>query len=166
MLGHETNTNDRKQLCESEESQTLNSLLANMIASKRMGHSGMATATVLKFMQKTAEDETLRQQLEKLLGVGDGNISSEADLDPAESAALKGERAPVVAEFAALNGYDFSVDELVTVVDAFQKHQAGEMSDDAFASLIGVPATVGGGGQDLVGVTKVKRWFMKTYLGY
>jgi hypothetical protein len=37
----------------------------------------MATATVLKFMQKTAEDETLRQQLEALLGVGDGNISTE-----------------------------------------------------------------------------------------
>ena len=53
----------------------------------------MATATVLKFMQKTAEDEALRQQLESLLGVGDGNISSEADLDPAESEALKGDRA-------------------------------------------------------------------------
>jgi len=45
----------------------------------------MATATVLKFMQKTAEDEALRQQLETLSGVGDGNISSEADLDPAET---------------------------------------------------------------------------------
>ena len=87
----------------------------------------MATATVLKFMQKTAEDEALRQQLESLLGVGDGNISSEADLDPAESEALKGDRAPVVAEFAAQKGYSFSVDELITVVDAFQKHQAGEM---------------------------------------
>lgn len=137
-----------------------------MIASKRVGQSGMATATVLKFMQKTAEDEALRQQLEKLLGVGDGNISSEADLDPAESEALKGERAPIVAEFAALNGFDFSVDELVSVVEAFQKHQAGEMPDDAFASLIGMPVTVGGGAQDLVGATKVKRWFMKTYLGY
>uniref|UniRef100_A0A832H2P2 Nif11-like leader peptide family natural product n=1 Tax=Oscillatoriales cyanobacterium SpSt-402 TaxID=2282168 RepID=A0A832H2P2_9CYAN len=125
----------------------------------------MATATVLKFMQKTAEDDALRQQLEKLLGVGDGNISSEADLDPAESEALKGERAPVVAEFAAMNGYDFSVDELVTVVDAFQKHQAGELTDDAFAALLGIPATVGGGGQDVAGVKKLKNWFLKTYLG-
>ncbi|MDX2228449.1 MAG: hypothetical protein NW220_02340 [Leptolyngbyaceae cyanobacterium bins.349] len=126
----------------------------------------MATATVLKFMQKTAEDEALRQQLEKLLGVGDGNISSEADLDPAESEALKGERAPVVAEFAALNGYDFSVDELVTVVDAFQKHQAGELPDDAFASLLGISGPAASQESDLVGAAKVKRWFMKTYLGY
>jgi len=127
----------------------------------------MATATVLKFMQKTAEDETLRQQLEQLLGVGDGNISSEADLDAAESAALKGDRAPVVAQFAASNGYDFSVDELVTVVDAFQKHQAGEISDAAFASMIGIPTPVGGGATpDVAGAAKVKRWFLKTYMGY
>jgi hypothetical protein len=125
----------------------------------------MATATVLKFMQKTAEDEALRQRLENLLGVGDGNISSEAELDAAESEALKGERAPVVAEFAALNGYDFSVDELVKVVDAFQKHQAGELSDSDFASLLGVNVTLQGGA-GLPGVTKVKQWFLKTYLGY
>lgn len=126
----------------------------------------MATATVLKFMQKTAEDAALRQQLEKLLGVGDGNISSEADLDPAESEALKGERAPVVAEFAAMNGYDFSVDELVAVVDAFQKHQAGEMSDTAFATLVGVSTAFAGNSQDMAGVSKVKKWFLKTYMGY
>ena len=126
----------------------------------------MATVTVLKFMQRTAEDEALRQQLEKLLGVGDGNISSEADLDPAETEALKGERAPVVAEFAAMNGYDFSVNELVTVVDAFQRHQAGELSDAAFATLLGVPLAVSGSEQDLAGISKVKKWFLKTYMGY
>ncbi|MDX2244303.1 MAG: Nif11-like leader peptide family natural product precursor [Leptolyngbyaceae cyanobacterium bins.302] len=127
----------------------------------------MATATVLKFMQKTAEDEALRQQLEQLLGVGDGNISSSLDLDPAETEALKGERAPVVAEFAASNGYDFSVNELITVVDAFQRHQAGELSDAAFATLLGIPAFVsGGGGQDLAGVSKLKKWFLRTYMGY
>jgi hypothetical protein len=137
-----------------------------MNASNEWGIFAMATATVLKFMQKTAEDEALRQQLEKLLGVGDGNISSELNLDAAESAALKGERAPIVAEFAALNGFDFSVDELVMVVDAFQKHQAGELPDDAFASLIGISSTADTQESDLVGVAKVKRWFMKTYLGY
>jgi hypothetical protein len=130
------------------------------------GILAMATATVLKFMQKTAEDEALRQQLEKLLGVGDGNISSEADLDPAETEALKGERAPVVAEFAAMNGYNFSVNELVTVVDAFQRHQAGELSDAAFATLLGVPLAVSGSEQDLAGISKVKKWFLKTYMGY
>jgi hypothetical protein len=125
----------------------------------------MATATVLKFMQKTAEDEALRQQLETLLGVGDGNISSEADLDPAESEALKGERAPVVAEFAAQKGYSFSVDELITVVDAFAKHQTGEMSDTEFAALLGLSFSAQSNEAGMLGVTKVKKWFMKTYLG-
>ncbi|GAB4325988.1 MAG: hypothetical protein OHK0047_11160 [Leptolyngbyaceae cyanobacterium] len=125
----------------------------------------MATATVLKFMQKTAEDETLRQQLEALLGVGDGNISTEAELDPAESAALKGERAPVVADFAAKNGYPFSVDELIKVVDAFQKHQSGEITDKDFADLIGFSLTEKDGSGGVLGVSKVKRWFLKTYLG-
>ena len=127
----------------------------------------MATATVLKFMQKTAEDEALRHQLEKLLGVGDGNISCEAELDPAETEALKGDRAPVVAEFAALNGYDFSVDELVKVVDAFQKHQAGELADETFASLLGVTMQAAGEEQtELNAAAKVKNWFLRTYLGY
>ncbi len=125
----------------------------------------MATATVLKFMQKTAEDEALRQQLESLLGVGDGNISSEADLDPAESEALKGDRAPVVAEFAAQKGYSFSVDELITVVDAFQKHQSGEMSDTDFAALLGVSFSAQTNEAGMLSVAKVKNWFTKTYLG-
>jgi hypothetical protein len=101
----------------------------------------MALATVLRFMQKTAEDEALRQQLEALLGVGDGNISSEAELDAAETEALKGERAPVVAAFAAQNGFAFSAGDLVTVVDAFQQHQSGELSDAEFAVLVGIPAS-------------------------
>jgi hypothetical protein len=125
----------------------------------------MATATVLQFMQKTAEDEALRQQLEQLLGVGDGNISSESELDAAETAALKGERAPVVASFAAEKGYAFSVDELVKVVDAFQKHQTGEISDSDFATVIGVSG-LAGSNADLTNAGKVRKWFLKTYLGY
>lgn len=129
----------------------------------------MATATVLHFMQKTAEDEALRHQLEGLLGVGDGNISSEADLDPEESAALKGERAPVVAEFAAQNGYAFSVSELVTVVDAFEKHQAGEMSDADFAKLIGISTSDTETINEVSEVTnplkRLTRYLSKTYLG-
>lgn len=124
----------------------------------------MSTATVLQFMQKTAEDESLRQQLESLLGVGDGNISSESELDVEESAALKGERAPVVTEFAASHGYEFSVDELISVVEAFQKHQAGELSDQAFASLLGMP--VAGGGTAASGpLSRFASYMSKTYLG-
>lgn len=121
----------------------------------------MATATVLDFMQKTAENDALRQQLEALLGVGDGNISSEAELDAAESEALKGERAPLVADFAAQNGFDFSVDELITVVDAFQKHQAGELSDGEFSKLLGgAPARVA-----TSPLKRLNRYLCKTYLG-
>jgi hypothetical protein len=126
----------------------------------------MTTATVLQFMQKTAEDEALRHQLESLLGVGDGNISSESELDVEESAALKGERAPVVTEFAASNGFNFSVDELITVVDAFQKHQTGELSDKDFAVLLGVPIAA----ESRVAIeSRIKRfasYMKKTYLGY
>jgi hypothetical protein len=129
----------------------------------------MATVAVLEFMQKTAENETLRQQLEALLGVGDGNISSEAELDAEESEALE-ERAPLVAEFAAKNGYDFSVDDLLTVVDAFQKHQSGEMSDEAFADLIGaaiVDESTGDTDPKVANPLKrLGRYLTRTYLGY
>jgi hypothetical protein len=128
----------------------------------------MATVTVLKFMQKTAEDEALRHQLEALLGVGDGNISSEADLDPAETEALKGDRAPVVADFASQNGFVFSANELITVVDAFQKHQLGELSDDDFASLIGTVPTETDA--EAVNVTnplkRLSKYLTRTYFGY
>lgn len=124
----------------------------------------MATATVLEFMQKTAEDELLRQQLETLLGVGDGNISSEAELDAAESEALKGDRAPIVAEFAAQNGYPFSVNDLVLVVDAFQRHQSGQLSDTEFATILGVSAA-----PEIAQATnplkRLTRYLSKTYLG-
>jgi hypothetical protein len=129
----------------------------------------MATASVLQFMQKTAEDEALRHQLEELLGVGDGNISSETDLDPAESAALKGERAPVVVEFAAKSGYSFSVTDLITVVDAFEKHQAGELADSDFARLVGISTSDTATLNEVSEVTnpmkRLTRYLSKTYLG-
>lgn len=135
---------------------------------KRVEKVDMATSTVLEFMQKTAEDETLRQQLETLLGVGDGNISSETELDTAESEALKGDRAPIVTDFAAQQGFSFSVDELITVVDAFQKHQSGQMSDAEFADLLGMSTA---DAQDSVSALqhspfkRLTRFLSKTYLG-
>jgi hypothetical protein len=128
----------------------------------------MATATVLEFMHKTAEDEALRQQLESLLGVGDGNISSESELDADESKALE-ERAPVVAEFAAQNGFEFSTDELLSVVDAFQKYQLGELSDADFAALMGLPTSIVAANESVSTVTnplkRLSRYLSKTYLG-
>jgi hypothetical protein len=120
----------------------------------------MATTTVVKFMQKTA-DRQLRDQLEALLGVGDGEISNENALDNEESAALKGDRAPDVAEFAAQYGYEFSVDELVMVVDAIEKHHAGVLSDTVFTELVGtkVPKTLNPS-------QRFFKYLSKTYLGY
>jgi hypothetical protein len=129
----------------------------------------MATASVLEFMQKTAEDEALRRQLEELLGVGDGNISSETELDAEESAALTGERAPMVAEFAAKSGFYFSVAELISVVDAFQKHQNGAISDADFANLIGISPSDAETINEVSEVTnplkRLTRYLGKTYLG-
>ena len=127
----------------------------------------MATATVLQFMQKTAADELLRQKLEALLGVGDGNISSEAELDAAETEVLKGERAPAVADFAAQNGYAFSAEDLVAVVEAFQKHQSGELSDQDFAALVGLPTSEDVINLSLSGspIKRLTRYLGKTYLG-
>lgn len=133
----------------------------------------MGTLAVLEFMHKTSEDATLRQQLENLLGVGDGNISSEAELDPAESEALKGERAPVVAQFAAENGFEFSVDELIAVVDAFQKHQTGQLSDQELAAIVGMPTTGATTAESVTAsvtaatnpLKRLTRYMSKTYLG-
>lgn len=126
----------------------------------------MSKLSVLEFMHKTAEDATLQHQLEELLGVGDGNISSEGELDPAESDALKGDRAPIVTEFAAKSGFTFSVEELVTVVDAFQKHQSGEMSDTDFAKALGSetsPTEMKEGTKS--SFRKLAQFLSKTYLG-
>jgi Ca2+-binding EF-hand superfamily protein len=98
----------------------------------------MATPTVLQFMQKTAEDQQLQQQLGTLLGVGDGDISSQAELDVAEAEALKGDRAPAVVDFAARLGFVFSVEELRTIVDAFQRYQVGEISEEELGKLLGL----------------------------
>lgn len=129
----------------------------------------MTTATVLQFMQKTAEDEALRQQLENLLGVGDGNISSETELDASESEALE-ERAPVVADFAAKHGFTFSADELIAVVDAFQKHQAGEISNADFVTTLGISPADEGIRDDMAQtgnrLNRLMRYLTRTYLGY
>jgi hypothetical protein len=120
----------------------------------------MATQTVIKFMQKTAEDRFLREQLETMLGVGDGDISHEAALDSNEAAALKSDRAPMVAAFASRYGFEFSSDELISVVDALEQHQSGKMTDEDFKVQTG--ATVPAAARP---VQKIFRFLSKTYLG-
>jgi hypothetical protein len=120
----------------------------------------MSAATVVKFMQKTAEDKLLREQLETLLGVGDGNISNDAELDAEESAALKSDHADTVAEIAAHYGYEFSADDLLTVVDALEKHQSGALSEAGFTQLVGVKVP-----KTLNPIRKLVRFMGRTYLG-
>lgn len=98
----------------------------------------MSTAQAIEFMQKTSEDETLRQEVETLLGVWDGDISRIDNLDAEEAQALKGKRGSLVIEFAGKNGFEFSVDEFITVVDAFEKCQSGELSSEEFAQIKGL----------------------------
>lgn len=124
----------------------------------------MTTQTVLQFMQKTADDTTLQKQLEELLGCGDGDISSSVNLDPEESLALS-QRAPNVIDLAASMGYHFSNDDLLSVIDAFNQHQKGTMSDEAFAKCLGMTS----GGQVRPAVRnnfkRLANYLSKTYLG-
>ena len=124
----------------------------------------MATTTVLKFMQQTAEDHSLQEQLENLLGVGDGNISSANELDAEESVALN-QRAPSVTEFAAAQGYQFSQDELLTVVTAFQQHQQGHLSDAEFAKVVGIGSDTSLQEPAKHTLKRLAGYLSKTYLG-
>ena len=124
----------------------------------------MANYDVLQFMQKTAGNTALQQQLEQLLGCGDGDISSSVNLDPEESMALS-ERAPKVIELAASMGYTFSINDLNTVIDAFQRHQHGALSDEALADFLGITS-----GENVRPAVKnnfkrLASYMSKTYLG-
>ncbi len=121
----------------------------------------MSTTTVVQFMQKTADDKLLRDQLEALLGVGDGDISSKTAIDPDESAALRGDRAPIVSDFAAQHGFEFSAEDLVTVVDAIEKFQAGELTPEGFIQTVGVAVPT-----SLAPAKRLLKYLSKTYLGY
>lgn len=89
-------------------------------------------------MRKTSGDAILQKQLEALMGAGDGNISSAGELDDREAQALKGERGSLVTEFANQKGFEFSKTELDTVVDAFGRHQSGELSLGQLSEVLGL----------------------------
>ncbi len=124
----------------------------------------MTTSNVLQFMQKTANNTTLQKRLEQLLGCGDGDISSSVNLDPEESLALS-QRAPKVIELAASLGYEFSNDELLSVIDAFQQHQNGTISDQTFADLVGIASDEGVRPAVRNNFKRLANYLSKTYLG-
>jgi Ca2+-binding EF-hand superfamily protein len=96
----------------------------------------MSIEQAIKFMEKTANDEALQQQLQSVMGTGDGDISSIDELDASEAAALKGPQGTAVVDLAAKNGFEFSLDELINVIDVFEKYQSGELSEEEFTKFI------------------------------
>ena len=91
---------------------------------------------VLDFMKKTSEDSVFREELRKILNVGDGDISDFSELDADEMAALTSERGAVVAEFAARHGFLFTLADLLAVSDVFRRVQAGELSKEEFEKFL------------------------------
>lgn len=88
---------------------------------------------VIRFVQKTAEDATLREELRAVLQTGDGDISTFAELDTSEAQALMSERGVLVAELAARHGFAFTMADLLAVLDAFDRVKSGTMTEEAFA---------------------------------
>jgi len=70
------------------------------------------------------------------MGVGDGNISTAAELDSAEAQALLGHRSVLVTTFAEQRGYSFTVAELNAGIGVFQRFQAGELSESEFSKAL------------------------------
>ncbi|MEM1369763.1 MAG: hypothetical protein AAGG02_17480, partial [Cyanobacteria bacterium P01_H01_bin.15] len=106
--------------------------------------AGSGAQQVLQFMEKTASDDTLRQQLQTVLGVGDGDISAVGELDLYEFQALKSERGALVAEFAAKQSFEFTMADLSSVADALRLVQNGQLSEQEFAKALRLSETTGG----------------------
>ena len=98
----------------------------------------MALEAVVTFFKATSEDVSLRKDLAGIIGIGDGDISSAAELDHDEAQALLGERGVLVAIFAGQRGFKFTVAELNTVVRVFERHRVGELTDRELASALGL----------------------------
>lgn len=102
----------------------------------RSSKSTTAGSQVLEFMKATSENEALRFELQGILDTGDGDISNFSELDEEEVEALKSGRGVLVAEFAARNGFMFTMADLFAVVDAFQRLSSGELTEDAFLKFL------------------------------
>ncbi|PWG74866.1 hypothetical protein DF186_15670, partial [Enterococcus hirae] len=87
-------------------------------------------------MKKTSTDDQLREELGALISVGDGDISSFDELDADELQVLKSERGALVAELAAKLGFDFTMSDLLAVIDLFQRVQSGELSEHEYEKFL------------------------------
>ena len=98
----------------------------------------MTVEAVVRFLEATSKDTSLREGLAGIMGVGDGNVSNAQEMDQAETQALLGHRSVLVATFAEQNGYDFTVAELNAVIGVYQRYKAGELSQTAFSMALGL----------------------------
>jgi hypothetical protein len=93
---------------------------------------------VVRFVEATGKDETLRTELQDILQAGDGDISDFSELEEGELQAFKSARGSVVADFAAKHGYLFTVADLYSILDAFQRMSRGDLSKEAFEKFVDV----------------------------
>ena len=101
----------------------------------------MSYKSVMQFIESSSTDESMRTALANLIGVGDGDISSAAELDGDEAQALLGERGVRVAAFAEEKGFEFTLGELNAVVSIFHRYNSGELSKEDFAKAMGWDTT-------------------------
>jgi hypothetical protein len=97
----------------------------------------MAYKTVVQFLEATSKDQSLRDELASVIGVGDGDISSAEQLDQDEAQAMLGKRGALVAAFAANQGYEFTLAELNGVIGVIQQFQRGDLSEQDFYKAVG-----------------------------
>jgi len=110
----------------------------------------MTVEAVVKFLEATSQDTSLREGLADVMGVGDGDISTAQELDHEEAQALLGHRSVLVTTFAEQRGYSFTVAELNAVVGVFQRYQAGKLSETEFTKALGL---ANGTGMENIGNT-------------
>jgi hypothetical protein len=91
---------------------------------------------VVRFVEATGKDDKLRSELQSILQAGDGDISDFGELDNSELQALRSARGAIVADFAAKHGYMFTIADLYSILDAFQRMKSGEVSKEAFAKFV------------------------------
>lgn len=96
----------------------------------------MSIEHAIAFMEKTATDQLLQQQLQGIMLPGKADTSSLDKLDGAESTVLPDRQGTAVLKLAATYGFEFSLDELMQVVGMFAKHQSGEISEAEFTEFI------------------------------
>jgi hypothetical protein len=114
---------------------------------------------VVRFIQKSHDDENLRLKLQGIIG-GDGDISSPEELDGSEAMNLVGERSALVVSLAASEGFRFTISDLSSVVGAFKLVEKGDLSLESCQRILGI---AGGIERDHLG--KVGKTAVRIYRG-